>query len=330
MRAFATQRTRRRIAHRSAAMAVVPFVAVVLMVASCGGKDGASTNDPPGSIHRPLTFPSSRSARPVSIASRRVLRRVSWASTGSAALPVDPAAHRCGCGTSGADRSGLHRAHGGSHPDRARRRGYPPGLPQLLPSGPRALPHAGRPRRDRAPIGGDGRVAKVESYGACELAPESIACMYAVAQRLRFPPPTSGSDTVTIPATFTSRDGVRRTVATSNDAYTAAAYVALEAARPPLHVCEETARREQRPVQATGTFTMDIASDGRVTKAHVDPWTGRAVASPVRRACPRRSPLRCSLRWKGNRHRETQFQSASRNTLNNRGRRSIALNMIRE
>ncbi len=123
-------------------------------------------------------------------------------------------------------------------------------------------------------IGPNGRVAKVESYGACELSTESIACMYGVAQRLRFPPPASGSDTVTIPATFTSRDGVRRTVPTGNDAYTAAAYVSLEVARPALHACEEMARREGRPVQATGTFTLDIAPDGRVTKAHVDPWTG--------------------------------------------------------
>ena len=123
-------------------------------------------------------------------------------------------------------------------------------------------------------IGPSGRVAKVESYGACELAPESISCMYGVAQRLRFSPPPSGSETVTIPATFTSRDGVRRTVPTANDSYTAAAYVTLEVARPALHACEESARREGRPVQSTGTFTLDIAADGRVTKAHVDPWAG--------------------------------------------------------
>ena len=123
-------------------------------------------------------------------------------------------------------------------------------------------------------IGSTGRVAKVESYGACELAAESIACMYGVAQRLRFPPPAEGSDTVTIPATFTSRDGVRRTVPTAIDAYTAGAYVTLEVARPALHACEEAARREGRQAHSTGTFTLDIGADGRVTKAHVDPWTG--------------------------------------------------------
>ena len=123
-------------------------------------------------------------------------------------------------------------------------------------------------------IDGNGRVAKVESYGACELDPESISCMYGVARKLRFPPPASGSDTVTIPATFTSRDGVRRTVPTPNDAYTAGTYVTLDAARPQLHGCDEQARREGRPVQAHGAFTMDIAADGRVLNAHIDPWSG--------------------------------------------------------
>ena len=123
-------------------------------------------------------------------------------------------------------------------------------------------------------VGPDGTVANVESYAACELAPESIGCMYGVARRLRFPPPPGGSDTITIPATFTSRDGVRRTVPTINDAYTAAAYVTLDSARPALHECEERARSEHRPGVGAGTFTMSIAADGRVTKAHVEPWTG--------------------------------------------------------
>jgi len=120
----------------------------------------------------------------------------------------------------------------------------------------------------------DGRVARVESYAACELSPEALACMYGVAQKLRFPPPAEGEETVTIPAVFTSRDGVRRTVPTRNDGYTAAAYVTLEGARPALHACEETARRQGRSVFATGTFTMALDANGRVTKAHVDPWSG--------------------------------------------------------
>src|SRR5438477_368893 len=83
----------------------------------------------------------------------------------------------------------------------------------------------------------------------------------AAAGRLRFPPPASGSDTITIPATFTSRDGVRRASSSYDDVYTAASYVTIEAGRPMYHVCEEQARKELRPVQATGTFTLDVASD---------------------------------------------------------------------
>lgn len=123
-------------------------------------------------------------------------------------------------------------------------------------------------------IGPSGRVARVDELAACELAVESIACMKDVAARLRFPPPAGGSDTVVIPAVFTSRDGVRRTSGTTNDAYTAGAYLVIESARPGLHACEEAARRDLRPVQATGTFTMTLDPEGKVLRAHVDPWTG--------------------------------------------------------
>jgi len=71
-----------------------------------------------------------------------------------------------------------------------------------------------------------------------------------------------------------SRDGVRRSSGTLNDAYTARAYVVMEAARPGLHACEQQARRDLRPVQATGTFTMTLGPDGQVQRAHVDPWSG--------------------------------------------------------
>lgn len=123
-------------------------------------------------------------------------------------------------------------------------------------------------------IGADGRVAKAEESAACEIAVESIDCMKAVAARLRFPPPPSGSDTVVIPAAFTSRDGVRRSSGAMNDAYTARAYLVMEAARPGLHLCEQQARRDLRPVQASGTFTMTLGADGQVLHAHVDPWSG--------------------------------------------------------
>ncbi len=123
-------------------------------------------------------------------------------------------------------------------------------------------------------VAGDGRVARVEEYAACELAPESISCMKDVAGRLRFPPPSGGQDTITIPAVFTSREGLKRTTPSPNDAYTADAYVTLETARPALHECERGARRSLRMVQATGTFTLTLAPNGKVTKAHVEPWTG--------------------------------------------------------
>ena len=123
-------------------------------------------------------------------------------------------------------------------------------------------------------IGADGKVARVEEYAACEISVESIACMKGAAAHLRFPPPAAGSDTVLIPAVFTSRDGVRRTSGTTNDSYTARAYLTMEAARPGLHACEEQARRDLRPMQATGTFTLSLGANGQVSSAHIDPWTG--------------------------------------------------------
>ncbi len=123
-------------------------------------------------------------------------------------------------------------------------------------------------------IGADGKVAKVEEYAACEISTESIACMKSAAARLRFPPPAAGSDTVLIPAVFTSRDGVRRNSGTTNDSYTARAYLTMEAARPGLHACEEQARRDLRPMQAAATFTLSLGANGQVSSAHVDPWTG--------------------------------------------------------
>ena len=123
-------------------------------------------------------------------------------------------------------------------------------------------------------IGSDGRVARVEEYAACEIAVESVTCMKSAAARLRFPPPAGGSDTVIIPAVFTSRDGVRRTTGSSNDSYAARAYITIEASRPGLHACEEQARRDSRPMHASGTFTLTLGADGQVSRAHIDPWTG--------------------------------------------------------
>jgi hypothetical protein len=123
-------------------------------------------------------------------------------------------------------------------------------------------------------VGADGKVAKVEEYAACEIDAESISCMKAAAARLRFPPPPGGSDTIVIPAVFTSRDGVRKSPVTVNDNYTARAYITMEAARPGLHACEQQARSENRGLQANATFTLTLDASGQVTRAHVDPWAG--------------------------------------------------------
>jgi hypothetical protein len=123
-------------------------------------------------------------------------------------------------------------------------------------------------------VGPDGHVVKVEELAACEIGVESIACMKSAAAHLRFPPPPGGSDTVLIPAAFTAREGAKRLSKSVNDSYTARAYITLESARPGLHGCEQQARRELRPVQATGTFTLTLGADGQVSTAHVDPWTG--------------------------------------------------------
>ena len=128
-------------------------------------------------------------------------------------------------------------------------------------------------------IGPDGRVAQVESYAACELAPEAISCMYGVARRLHFPPTPAG-ETVTLPATYTSRDGARRTAATGNDAFTAAAYVTIETARPALHACEAAARKGGGAAEATATFSLTVNVAGRVTK--VDPGAERGDPELIR------------------------------------------------
>jgi hypothetical protein len=123
-------------------------------------------------------------------------------------------------------------------------------------------------------VGPDGRVAAVESYGVCELSSEVVACMKANAGKLRFDPHTAGSGTITIPAVFTPRGGRMHEHPTSNDAYTAAAYITLEQARPELHTCDEAARRAGQELQATASFHLDLDAEGRVLHTHVDDWRG--------------------------------------------------------
>jgi hypothetical protein len=123
-------------------------------------------------------------------------------------------------------------------------------------------------------IGGDGRVASVESWGACEIVTQTIDCMRVAAKKLRFWPPSSGSETVTIPAVFTSSAAVRRTSPRSSDVYTASAYIAVEKLRPQLHACEQAARHSGRAVIASATFNMEVDSHGKVLHSNVDPWAG--------------------------------------------------------
>ncbi len=124
-----------------------------------------------------------------------------------------------------------------------------------------------------ARVGPDGRVAKVESYGACGVSHEVLACMHDEAKQLRFAPPPGGKDTVVIPASFVPRSGPDFDP-DRGDAYTASAYVALEALRPEFHQCLDEARRFNKPVEAWGMFDMKLDAHGNVTDSHVDPWGG--------------------------------------------------------
>jgi hypothetical protein len=123
-------------------------------------------------------------------------------------------------------------------------------------------------------VGPDGRVANVESWGACEIVSESIECMRDAARKLRFRPPPGGSDTVTIPAVFTSSAAVRNPNPRASDVYAASAYVAVEELRPQLHACEKGAHAAGRPIVASATFNLDVSSKGSVLHSNVDPWSG--------------------------------------------------------
>jgi hypothetical protein len=123
-------------------------------------------------------------------------------------------------------------------------------------------------------VSADGRVARVESWGACEIARPSIECMRVAAKKLRFRPPASGSDTVIIPAVFTSSEAIRRTNPGPGDVYTASAYVAIERLRPALHACEGGARRGAGAIMAAATLNLQVNGAGQVQHSRVDPWSG--------------------------------------------------------
>jgi hypothetical protein len=123
-------------------------------------------------------------------------------------------------------------------------------------------------------VNAEGKVADVDTYAACELSREVLSCMEDEARSLKFDPPKGGRDSVVIPASFEPRGGRTLGTATDRSAYAARAYLFLENARPALHTCEEVETQNGRPLDATGTFRLEIDGRGHVTKEGVDPWTG--------------------------------------------------------
>jgi hypothetical protein len=120
-------------------------------------------------------------------------------------------------------------------------------------------------------VGPKGQVERVETWGACDIAPESIQCMKDEAKHLSLPPPAAGYATVVVPGVFTEDHPRHRT---SNDGYTAAAYVAVESLRVQLHQCEEAARREGAVRFARATMTIDVDRAGHPTHVSIDDWKG--------------------------------------------------------
>jgi hypothetical protein len=121
-------------------------------------------------------------------------------------------------------------------------------------------------RVDRA-----GKVASVETWGACDLAPEALVCMRDEAKHVKLRPPQGGSATVTVPAVFTTGKAQH---GTAKDAYAAGAYVAIEAMRPRLHSCEQAAKYAHTSVFASALFSIDVDAKGRGVHVGVDQWKG--------------------------------------------------------
>lgn len=118
-----------------------------------------------------------------------------------------------------------------------------------------------------------GKVARVESYGACELQADVVRCMRHVAARLGFAPPAPGEETLVLPVVYARRAGNPR-YSLAGDAYTASAFLAVEGLRPALHACEQAAHGGAKRIDAFGTFTMEIDARGRPTAVNVDPYGG--------------------------------------------------------
>lgn len=116
-----------------------------------------------------------------------------------------------------------------------------------------------------------GHVVSVETWGACDLAPDALVCMRDVAMHVHLAPPADGYATVTVPAVFTQDRPQERA---ANDAYAAAAYVAIETMRPRLHACEEAAKRAGESVFASAVMTTDVDAKGHGVHIAVDQWKG--------------------------------------------------------
>ncbi len=125
-----------------------------------------------------------------------------------------------------------------------------------------------------ARVGADGKVAKVETYGACELSREVLECMTDYAREVKFSPPASGHDSVVIPVSYEPRSGRLLNPATDRTSYASKAYRFIEAARPGLHACEKSEMAAGRFLDAAGTYRIDIDAKGRVVKEDIDPWNG--------------------------------------------------------
>jgi hypothetical protein len=122
-------------------------------------------------------------------------------------------------------------------------------------------------------VAADGRVQKVEVWGACDLSHDALACMMDVASRERFAPPATGSDTLAVPIVM-SPSGDPSTTPQKNDGYTSSAYIAVERARPALHACVESTKKDNKAVIATATFDLDLDATGHIAHANIDPWSG--------------------------------------------------------
>jgi hypothetical protein len=116
-----------------------------------------------------------------------------------------------------------------------------------------------------------GHVVRAETWGACDLSHEALACMREEAVQLRLHPPAEGAATLTVPAVFTK--GAPRPEA-PHGGWAAAAYVAVETMRPRLHRCEETARLAHADPFASAVYTIDVDGKGRGVHVAVDQWKG--------------------------------------------------------